>query len=168
AKSEHTSDIQTIFRNYGGGVKTNRDEWAYDFNKSRLIAKVKRFMDTYNGELDRWRRLGNPATTVDDFVIYDDTKIKWSRDLKLDLQRNHYATFSDSKLRQCIYRPFCKRWLFFDRVLNEEVYQFPQIFPTFASEEENTVICATSVGADHQTFLVAKNIVDIKFGINGN
>ena len=29
-----------------------------------------------------------------------------------------------------IYRPFCKRHLFLDRILNEEVYQVPRVFPT--------------------------------------
>ena len=65
-----------------------------DFNRSKLAAKIKRFIDTYNGEVDRWRRRGSDTTSIDNFVTYDDTKIKWSRDLKLDLQRGHYATFS--------------------------------------------------------------------------
>jgi predicted helicase len=37
------------------------------------------------------------------------------------------AEFSEEKLRLSLYRPFTKRWLFFDRILNERVYQWPKI-----------------------------------------
>ena len=82
AKSERTLEAQTIFRNYGGGVKTNRDEWSYDFSRSKLAAKIERFIEVYNGEVDRWRRRGSETTIVDNFVTYDDTKMKWSGTLK--------------------------------------------------------------------------------------
>ena len=147
AKAERVIDVHTMFRNYGGGVKTNRDEWVYDFNAKRLADKIRRFIDTYNGEIDRWRRRAREAMSVDNFVVYDDTKIKWSRDLKLNLQRGHYATFSDTKLRRSVYRPFCKQWLFFDRILNEEVYQFPHFFPIPVTEDENIVICVSGVSS---------------------
>jgi predicted helicase len=53
--------------------------------------------------------------------------VNWSRDLKQDAIRGRVAEFKQSKLRQSLYRPFTKRWLFFDRILNEEVYQWPTI-----------------------------------------
>jgi predicted helicase len=159
AKSERGIDIHTMFRNYGGGVKTNRDEWAYDFNARRLADKIRRFIDKYNGEVDRWRRRGSDTASVDNFVTYDDTKIKWSRDLKLDLQRIHYAKFSETKLRKSVYRPFCKQWLFFDRILNEEVYQFPQFFPTPVTEAENIAICVSAIGSSKLFHCLATNVI---------
>ena len=78
------------------------------------------------------------------------------------------ASVTEKKVRTSLYRPFCKQWLFFDHILNEEVCQFPHFFPSDSSETENNVICVTGIGADHQTFLVANRIVDIKCGINGN
>jgi predicted helicase len=146
AKSARAVDVQTIFRTYSGGVKTNRDDWVYDFNRDALAEKIKRFISTYNSEVDRWRREGGKGVNVDDFVLADDTRIKWSRDLKLDLQRGNYASFDESKVRHALYRPFCKQWLFLDRVLNEEVYQQPDFFPTPATESENCVICVPGPG----------------------
>ncbi len=167
-KSKRVAEPTTIFLNYGGGVKTNRDEWVYDFRKSKLESKIKRFIGTYNSEFDRWRRRGSDGTTIDNFVMYDDTKIKWSGTLKSYLERSQSLGFSQDKIRQALYRPFCKQWLYFERGLVERVYQFPQIFPLPHAEVENTTICVTGIGADHQTFLAANSIVDTKCGINGN
>ena len=151
-------NAETIFKTYSLGPRTNRDDWVYDFNRDTLESKVNRFIEAYNSEVDRWRRRGNNEVKVDSFVTYDDTKIKWSEGLKLALQRNQHAEFNSNKIRKSIYRPFCKKWLFFDRKLNERVYQFPQIFPTTVSEAENTVIWL-KVGSEWPMFALATNVI---------
>ena len=156
--AEEETAIKTVFKIYSLGVRTNRDDWMYDFNREALVQKVTRFVETYNGEVDRWRRRGSETIAIDDFVIYDDTKIKWSESLKLNLQRHQYIHYSETKNRTSMYRPYCKRWLFFDRILNERVYQFPQIFPTSASELENIVILL-KVGSEWPTFALATNVI---------
>ncbi|MCC7447594.1 MAG: DNA helicase, partial [Anaerolineae bacterium] len=148
-KSAKAADVQAIFKNYGRGVATSRDDVAYDFNRKILTERIKQFIEDYNSEVDRYRRSGN-KTNPDSFVKYD--RIKWSRDLKQDLQRGRYAEFSEKKIRTSLYRPFCKQHLFFDRVLNEEVYVFPQIFPTPAIEQENRVIIVSDIGYRASTF----------------
>lgn len=146
AKLSQEPDVTVLFRMYSGGIKTNRDSWVYDFNDFALSAKIKRFIDTYNSEVDRWRRRGSDSAKVDDFVTYDDTKIKWSESLKSDLQRANYAGFSEDKIRVALFRPFCKQWLFFDRTLNERVYQLPQCFPISITQMENILICVAGIG----------------------
>jgi predicted helicase len=64
------------------------------------------------------------------------------------LARGHYAEFQGSKIRTSLYRPFAKQHLFFDRILNEEVYVFPRIFPTTTTEQENRVICVSGIGSN--------------------
>ena len=44
-----------------------------------------------------------------------------------------------------MYRPFCKQWLYFDRQLNEMVYQVPKLFPT--PKHENLVISLNATDA---------------------
>ncbi len=156
AKSDRAHEAQTIFRNYGGGVKTNRDEWTYDFNRNNLVSKISRFIATYNSELDRWRRRGSETTSVDNFVMYDDTKIKWSEGVKAHLQRGQYMEFSDEKIRSSLYRPYCKEWLYFDRNVLERVYQLPQIFP-LAIQDENVGICVSAIGSSKLFHCVATN-----------
>ena len=111
---------------------------------------MRKFIEAYNGEVDRYRRTGGNVD-IDDFVNYD--KVKWSRNLKLELKRANYAEFAESKVRISLYRPFCKRHLFFDRVLNEEVYVFPRISPTVVTESENRIIALTGP-ASEKPFLI--------------
>jgi predicted helicase len=157
------ANIKTIFKTYALGPRTSRDDWMYDFNRDALTRKVTHFVEAYNGEVDRWRRRGNSAKSVDDFVTYDDRKIKWSEGLKLNLRRGNYADdYNEAKVRMALYRPFCKQWLYLDRAFVERVYQFPQFFPTPATEQENKAICLTDLGSEKPFMVLASNtLVDI-------
>ena len=138
-------DLPAIFCHSSAGVKTNRDEVVYDFARAHLRNRATAFIEAYNVEVDRYKRSG-ANMTVDAFVSYE--KLKWSRDLKQDLERGRYAEFSEAKIRQCLYRPFCKRFLFLDRILNEEVYQVPRVFPTPQIDRENRAIAVTNIGSE--------------------
>ncbi|MYE88395.1 DEAD/DEAH box helicase [Candidatus Poribacteria bacterium] len=141
AKAARAEAVDVIFKDYSRGVATSRDAWAYNFNRNTLSENMREIIETYNAEVDRWKRRANRDANVDDFVISDDTKIKWSRDLKSDLQRGKIAEYDEGKARSSLYRPFTKSNLFLDRVMNEEVYVFPSIFPIPETEVENRVIC---------------------------
>ena len=148
AKAEKGEAVKVIFQTYSNGVKTNRDAWAYNFNRNALAENMRGMIDIYNAEVDRWKRRENQAVNVDDFVISDDVKIKWSGDLKLKLKSGTTTDFSQKKVRISLYRPFTKSNLYFDRVMNNRVYVFPSIFPTPETEQENRVICVSGVGSN--------------------
>jgi predicted helicase len=155
---ENSLEVKTIFKQYTLGVQTNRDDWVYDFNRETLEQKIKNLIDTYNGEIDRWRRGGEPKD-IDDFVIYNDTKIKWSRDLKSDLKRKRYAQFQRDKIRDSLYRPYTKKHYFFDSILSQDIFQQPKFFPTFGSEAENIVICVPGLGNRKEFGCLAANAI---------
>ena len=140
AKRAKGEVVDVIFKTYSCGVGTNRDAWVYNFNRNGLMHHVRLTIDTYNAEVDRWKRQGNQGENLDDFVLSDDAKIKWSSVLKRTLKSGQIAEFADTKIRQSLYRPFTKLNLFFDRVMNHSVHLFPSIFPTPETEQENRVI----------------------------
>ncbi len=149
AKTDKRHDVETMFKLFSNGVKTNRDTWVYNFNDSLLSENIQRFIDAYNDEVDRWKRESNESNKgeqVDNFVTYDAKIISWSGDLKLAMKRGQYATYLEDKIRVTLYRPFCKQYLFFDRIMNNSIYLFHRIFPTPASEAENVVICVAGIG----------------------
>ncbi len=146
AKKGTTTDV--VFKTYSRGVITCRDAWAYNFNQNVLTENILRMSDTYNTEVDRWKRQENQKEiNVDNFVVYDDTKISWSRDLKVKLKRGTVTKYEEHKVRTSVYRPFTKSNLYFDRTINDVVYVFPSIFPTPETETENRVICVKAPGS---------------------
>ena len=156
AKRSSGEAMAVIFKTYSNGVKTNRDAWAYNFNRNVLAENISGMIDTYNAEVDRWKRRVNWDENVDDFVVSDEAKIKWSGDLKLKLKSGTTTNFSQEKVRVSLYRPFTESNLYFDRVVNNRVYVFPSIFPTPETEAENRVIWL-KVGAAWPTFVLMIN-----------
>ena len=148
AKAEKGEGRDVIFHRFSNGIVTARDAWTYNFNRNALTENMNRLIGTYNAEIDRWKRRENRDANVDDFVIYDEAKIKWTDRLKQDLKRGKTANFSQEKARPSLYRPFAKLNLYFDRMMNQRVYVFPSIFPTSETEQENRVICVSGLGSN--------------------
>ena len=146
ARIERGEAVDVIFKTYSRGVVTCRDSWAYNFNRNALTENMGRMIDTYNAEFHRWQRRENRGAEVDEFVDYDEAKIKWSEGLKSDLRRGRIAEYAEGKVRNSLYRPFTKSNLYFDRMMIERVYGFPSIFPTPETETKNRVICVAGIG----------------------
>ena len=161
AKASKNAAVNVIFKTYCRGVVTNRDAWVYNFNPNVLTENVQRMIGTYNAEVDRWKRREHQRININDFVVYDDTKIKWDRELRQHLQRGRFAEWTAHKVRTSLYRPFTKSNLFLDRVLNNCVYLFPSFFPTPETEKENRIIWL-KVGKELPMFaLMANQIPDL-------
>ena len=95
-------------------------------------------IETYNAEVNRWVQRTNREVDLDDFLLSDDERIKWSRNLKRELNRNKIAEYAEHKVRNSLYRPFTKSHLFFDSIMNDEVSSFPSIFPTPETGKEES------------------------------
>jgi predicted helicase len=143
AKKVDSPHAPAVFRSFTVGVLTARDEVAYDFNKATLTERMEQFVADYNAEVDRYHRVSktNKKIDVDKFV---NKKLKWTDRLKKAMVAGHEAETSSEKYRRSLWRPFCKKWLYFDRMLNERVYLTPELFPTQETESKNLVICCTS------------------------
>jgi predicted helicase len=150
------AEAQSIFKAFTLGIATHRDIIVYDFDRRALATRVGEFCDEYNGEVDRYKRSGATADP-DQFVRYD--RIMWDRDLKKDMQRGRYAEFNDGKVRRTLYRPFSKRYLFFDRILNAEIYSVSQLFPTGETERENRGIALTTLGSEKPFMTLVNNSI---------
>ena len=161
AKAVKGEAADVIFKTYSLGVTTNRDAWARNFNRNVLSENMKQTIDSYNEQVFKWERQENRDANVDDFVVNDETKIKWTDRLKQDLTRGETIQFSQVKIRKTVYRPFAKSNLYFDRRMNQRVYLIPFIFPTPATEAENQVICLTAIGNKKPFHCMAQQITDL-------
>lgn len=158
AKMDVFSQEECIFRIFCPGVATGRDDVVYDFNSQALSKRVEQFIENYNSEVGRWmRRDTSKLGNIDDFVQYD--KIKWSEHLKNYLRRKHLGQFDDSRIHIANYRPFCKRYLYYDPMLNDRPSLFSTIIPNSIEPLANRVICLTDVASEKPFMALATLIV---------
>ena len=148
-----------IFKTYSLGVSTNRDAWVYNFNQNTLAENMSGMIENYNAEVSRWVQRTGRDTKLDDYVVSDEMKIKWSSTLKQKLQSGQFATFTDAKIRQSLYRPFTRLNLYFDRMMNDRVLVFPSIFPTPETEKENWVICVSGIGGNKPFQMLVVDVI---------
>lgn len=151
---------KAIFQNYGRGVATCRDAWAYNFSKTFVSKNIQRLIETYNEHLHKWIVLKDKPN-IDDFVIYDEKKISWTRGLKQYLERAINIDYSGKNIRAALYRPFVKEFLYFAYYINEFRYQTPYIFPNEKSEDENKSICVSISNEKPFCCLITNKVPDV-------
>lgn len=126
---------KSFFHNYSNGVVTARDSWVYQYSNKKLRVNISDMINFYNNELSTLSRVGDlNGKDVGDLIDNNPTKISWTRALKNDLKKGRNLEFDDLSIYVSMYRPFIKCWMYFNRRLNEMVYQMPQIFPFPNSE----------------------------------
>lgn len=151
-----------IFHGFTRGIVTSRDAWCYNCSQQILEENTIRSIDFYNNEVERFLKAKdeNHNLVAKDFINYDSTKFAWDRAQKeRDVSKGKHYKFEKSSIRLSLYRPFCKQHCYFNRSLNNCVYQIPQLFPT--SEHDNLVICVRGIGGNKDfSVLIASIIID--------
>lgn len=153
---------EAIFKTFSNGVKTNADVYIYDFGKAELTNRVQAMVDDYRTKLARWMLDGKPKN-VESLIKVDEQVHKWIRHTKRTLARGIDVTYTNAKIRTSLYRPFTKKHYYFETYFNEDIYQFPRIFPTLTSESENRVIVTSDIGyrAGQFSCLITNHIPDL-------
>ncbi|MGC9293547.1 MAG: type ISP restriction/modification enzyme [Acidobacteriaceae bacterium] len=151
--------IQAIFRNFSLGVASNRDSYAFNFQRQQIIQSAKGMIDAYSSTLTQYAAQ-HPRPGPDGFIDVEDKRIKWTRQTKHSLKECHACAYDASFIRPALYRPFTSQFHYFDDFWNEERYQMPWLFPL--PETENTLI-ETNQNAGNKGFfaLSSDRIVDL-------
>jgi predicted helicase len=164
-RNKRASKSQAIFQSFSNGIKTNNDAYVYNHQEMYPVSIAKNMVTIFNEEYYRWIAKGRPKF-IDEFLNIDTKSMKWIRNTKRSLTRGIRAIFDETKIRKCLYRPFCKQFYYFERIFNEDTHQFPHIFPT--PESKNYLICVSGIGHDIFICLISRCIVDLKYSNSSN
>lgn len=153
AKGKKDSEY-SVFKLYSRGLATSRDAWCYNFSRASVSGNMSRMVENYN------------AQAVGADIDNDPTKISWSRGLLADARKGRTHEFRKNRIYLGSYRPFTKQYAYFDRPLNDMVYQLERIFPT--PQHENVGIYVDG-GAGVFTSLYTAGVPDLHVsGSNSN
>ena len=101
-------DEKAVFKLVTNAVKSNRDDWVYDFDVHNLRDKALFFCDTYNELLDKSDRSYAPT-------------IKWSSTLRDRFKRSERIAYNDGNRVPSLWRPFITKWHIADVALNDRL-----------------------------------------------
>ena len=117
------SSLTPLFNQSSLGAITSRDAWVFNSSSEKLRELVECQVAFYNEQV---KGLKSGAG----LVARDAMQFKWDGTAEQRARRNLLAEVRPSGFRSAIYRPFFRQHLYFDKILNNSVYQLPSIFPT--------------------------------------
>jgi predicted helicase len=132
--SETASRERAIAKVFSLGTSTNRDEWVIDVAAEALVERMKFFVSCFEKV--------NPS--VPDY----DLAVKWSRNLKRRFEQGRREAFSQSHLKQTLYRPFVAMQMYDSPLFVDERGATAETFPDGAAL--NMAICV--IAGDRQPF----------------
>lgn len=152
---------KAIFKLFSLGVCTNKDDWAYDFDKEQLEKKIKYFLKIYNKERKKWADKKLNDANFNDNLDYS---IKWVGDIKDYMIKNKEIKFSKQNIRKCLYRPFVKNYTYFDYPIMQRPYQNKKIFPN-ENLENLTLNFHVSTPRRYTDCFVSNKMIDLNFTV---
>ncbi|MGE7953169.1 DEAD/DEAH box helicase [Lysinibacillus xylanilyticus] len=116
----------SIFKTKLTGINTSRDFWSYGFSKKKVSNNISNMISNYNYEVERlaqFEKLEEKEANIN----LSPNFVNWSRGLRNRLMKGE--TIEDSQnLVLAFYRPFVKKWLYYDKTVVEMPGKFNNIF----------------------------------------
>lgn len=144
---------------YSNGLKTSRDAWCYNSSVNKLKTNIKATINFYNSQVEFVSTAAkkNNNCKIEDLLNFDSTQFTWDRANKYDISKSRKYTYNKLSIAKALYRPFFKQHAYFNRELNNCVYQIPKLFPT--PDVKNLVICVSGLGGTKENTAIISNII---------
>lgn len=153
---------QSFFITYSLGLATGRDAWVINNAAMKLEQNVRATIEFFNEQSRAFKeaKAVNSNLAPEYFIDTDSAKISWNRNFLQDLAKHKEYEFDISAMYTCLYRPFFKSRLYFDKDLNAMLYQNKKLFPF--SDADNLIIVVSGLGASKSfSAIISKSIVSL-------
>ena len=116
-----------MFEIWSAGLKTQRDPWAWGYDGTAVAVRMEKLISDMNSEISSAKAEGRG-------IEYDPKRFSWTRRMEDCAKKDQLIEPSERSVVKGMYRPFCKQWVYYNKVMNERTYQQPRLFPLAASE----------------------------------
>jgi len=140
----------TVFDKYSNGITTSRDSWVYNSNRHVVAENMKAHIEYCN------------LQDIDKPVI-NSRKAKWSRGLRR--LKKFKPKFDEAKIRNSLYRPFFKQYLYFDRTYIEDISRVTDMLPE--NNSDNLIICVPHKFTGEYSVMITNLVPDLNV-VNSN
>ena len=115
-----------MFEIWSAGLKTQRDPWAWGYDGTAVAVRMENLISDMNSEISSAKAEGRG-------IEYDPKRFSWTRRMEDCAKKDQLIEPSERSVVKGMYRPFCKQWVYYNKVMNEMTYQQPT---TFLMEKE--------------------------------
>ena len=116
----------TAVTDHARGLATSCDTYVYSFTYDDLVSKMTALIDAYENA----RHLVAKGTSIEDATRNDELEaIKWTHKLKQSLKNGQEIEFDEARIREVLYRPFTKLWLYEDHRILSQAKATSDLFP---------------------------------------
>jgi len=152
--SSLVGDCGSVFISNSLGINTNRDIWVTGFNKNKLSNKVKTLIENYNNEVKKVSDL--PSDERENSLTINEAIVKWTSELKRQALKGVRHIYHSQEVPY-LYRPFTKKWLYYDK---DFVHRVGKYYKKFG--DRNLVITTSGRGSTKDfSVLVCDTIPDM-------
>ena len=148
---------RSIFNAVAIGIATNRDSWVYNYCKEKLVRIMKKMCANYNNEREKYK--------INQQLTDDKKLISWTVNLKKDAMKDKKHAIDTKYNAECIYRPFCKQYLYYDKAFVERPGRWKKLYPF--NKSENKTICIKGIGDKEFSAFISDKITDLQMLFNG-
>ena len=151
------NNVSVGVRKHALGVTTACDVYVYSFDRQGLIDKLQCLIEAYNEALDWYE--SNPCKEILEQATRNDSldEIKWTGRLKSSLRQCKRIVFDEGRIREVLYRPFVKLWLYEDDRILSSVKTVSAMFPRDGAVEGVAVTSGSNNGSSDS--LVASDVM---------
>ena len=125
---------EAIFRLFASSIKTNRDEWVYDFDRKVLEEKIRFFISAFNQQISS----GNMNAETLDYTI------KWSSTLKT---RNEQLSYFPEMIFKSLWRPFTEKYYYAEKTISDRLTSLHYQIHGISLNQNNSCICISGGSA---------------------
>lgn len=136
-KSSDKDEERAVVNFDCAGVKTNCDTYVYAFSLNELQNKVQVLIHEFNECRRKYEESGRSEALLTRMTSADSIqRIKWTDTLKNSLRRGKSLQFDPRKIREVLYRPFTKCFLYVDFDILSAGKSAVEAFPIDESTEQ--------------------------------
>jgi len=160
-KHKFDENSESFFVTCSNGIASNRDDWVYNFSSEAVCQNMQKMINYYNEQCRNYQKVKIKDTKInlDNFIDNNLARIKWSADLKKDLNRNIEHSFNLNDTKIALYRPFCKENVQLNKNFIERSGSFDKLFPT--RKETNLVVTVSGICSGMRfSTLISDEIID--------
>ena len=142
--------VNQIFLQYANGLKTHRDVWLYDFDRTSLINRIFRMTDFYNELVSQ---LKHSSSENDDILRPQSRRIKWTPDLKEVAIRGELIKFDESRVCESLYRPMTKLYFYYEPLYIAALTRIRHFYPTSSLLNQSIVVQGTGGAKEFSSYI---------------